>query len=677
MSPASSQLLLTIMLTISMTIPSSSLALPLLRRTQPQHYANYCNPRTLSTRRTIPTMMPEGPEVRTLVDQLQPAVGRRLIDFQFISGRYVRGARPRGFESFAKTITPVANLELSDAGGGNITDSNASTTFYEDDNDEFLDDRVDIIKSLNCKGKFIYMILDEGNANEKDSDYQRSIWITLGMTGRFVNEEDVQKPRASNNDRKGADPRWFFETMDMKTRQKRKIYFRDTRNFGTLIFSLSAGELDKKLQSLGPDLLDVDNTTEEIFLEAMSKSKQYRNICKFLMDQSKIAGVGNYILAEGLYRAKIDPFASLDEINIAQRKSLFKELREVIVTSYNAQGLTRPNGGTYRSLDGSRGQFEFQLQCYGQDISPNGNAIVKEVDGPHKRAIWYVPEEQLFIPRSQRDGRESQSDGDGNERIQSSSPVFEKKSIEKGVTRYSLQPSSDQGFGESIPNSLRDPSWKDALQEHMTSDKFLSMIEEIESQMIGGAEVYPPVEDIFSALNLCPLDDVRVVIVGQDPYHQPGQGHGLAFSVKRGVKPPPSLRNIFKEAIEDVAIDPPTHGNLEGWARQGVLLLNTVLTVRRGEANSHAKMGWEILTDLIINKVNEEKSGVVFLLWGGPASKKASCVDETKHTVLRTSHPSPLGATKTASPFLGSKCFSRTNEALQKNGKDGIDWNAL
>ena len=659
--------LLSTMVTVLLMPSASALALPLLRRTCVRPYR-----RTLSTRRTIPTMMPEGPEVRTLVDQLQPAVGKRLTDFQFLSGRYVRGARPRGFDSFAKTITPIAS-----AGGGSGGDNVVSTVNHDDDDDgdSEVGDNADIIKSLNCKGKFIYMMLDEGNSatNDEDPDYQRSIWITLGMTGRFVNEAEVNKPRA---DRKGSDPRWFFETMDTNG-QKTKIYYRDTRNFGTLIFSLSAEELDKKLASLGPDLLDLVNTTEEVFLEAMNKSKQNRNICKFLMDQSKIAGVGNYILAEGLYRAKLDPFASLDEINNDQRKALFKELRDVITTSYNAQGLTRPNGGTYRGVDGSRGKFEFQLQCYGQAVSPNNNPIVKEIDGPHGRTIWYVPEEQLFIARSQRDGGKSQSEDNIIERSQSSSPAFEKKAIEKGVTRYSLVQSSDQAFGDIISNSLTDPSWINVLQDHMASDKFQSMIQQIEYQISSGAEVYPPVKDIFSALNLCPLDDVRVVIVGQDPYHQPGQGHGLAFSVRKGVKPPPSLRNIFKEAMEDVAIDPPAHGNLEGWAGQGVLLLNTVLTVRRGEANSHAKLGWEDFTDLIINKINEEKKGVVFLLWGGPAAKKAACVDEVKHTVIRASHPSPLGATKTASPFLGSRCFSRANEALQQHGKNSIDWNAL
>ena len=162
----------------------------------------------------------------------------------------------------------------------------------------------------------------------------------------------------------------------------------------------------------------------------------------------------------------------------------------------------------------------------------------------------------------------------------------------------------------------------------------------IKSDANAGAIIYPPVHDVFAALNLCSLDNVKVVIVGQDPYHAPGQGNGLAFSVRREVKPPPSLLNIFKEAINDVGIDPPKHGSLEEWARQGVLLLNTVLTVRKGRANSHAKLGWEDFTDKVINIINQEKESVVFLLWGSPAAKKAKCVDESKHTIIRTSHVS-------------------------------------
>ena len=189
--------------------------------------------------------------------------------------------------------------------------------------------------------------------------------------------------------------------------------------------------------------------------------------------------------------------------------------------------------------------------------------------------------------------------------------------------------------------------------------------------------IYPPADDIFQALNLCPLDRVKVVIVGQDPYHQKGQGHGLAFSVRRGVRPPPSLKNVVREAMTDVGITAPTHGNLEHWAEQGVLLLNTVLTVRQGEANSHAKRGWEDFTDSMINILNNEREGLVFLLWGNPAAKKAAGVDKSKHVIIQCSHPSPLGATKTKSPFIGSRVFSRANKALEDMGKGPIDWNIV
>ena len=213
-----------------------------------------------------------------------------------------------------------------------------------------------------CKGKFIYFVLDSGDSTSDEKDVLRSIWVTLGMTGQFQNQsiENTNKSR----------PRWYIELMDTETGQKRKIYYSDPRNFGTLRFSLSSKDLADKIDSLGPDMLDVGRTTEDVFLSAMEISTQRRNVCKFLMDQSKISGVGNYILAEGLYRARIDPYASLAEISTEQRKRLFKELRDVIVTSYESQGLTRPNGGTYRSMDGTKGEYEFELQCYGQTLSP-------------------------------------------------------------------------------------------------------------------------------------------------------------------------------------------------------------------------------------------------------------------------------------------------------------------
>jgi uracil-DNA glycosylase len=202
--------------------------------------------------------------------------------------------------------------------------------------------------------------------------------------------------------------------------------------------------------------------------------------------------------------------------------------------------------------------------------------------------------------------------------------------------------------------------------------------------------IYPPVHDTFSALNLTPLDQVKVVIVGQDPYHGPNQAHGLCFSVRNGVRVPPSLLNIYKELVNDSAVPEfttmPPHGFLERWAKQGVLMINTVLTVRKGEPNSHAKKGWEIVTDEIIRAVDRSsvarKTGIVFLLWGNPATVKAQTIlqcgssskSSSRHKIICTSHPSPLGASKTKSPFMGSKCFSRANQALKELGHEPIDW---
>ncbi len=183
--------------------------------------------------------------------------------------------------------------------------------------------------------------------------------------------------------------------------------------------------------------------------------------------------------------------------------------------------------------------------------------------------------------------------------------------------------------------------------------------------------VYPSEEDLFSAFRLTPYDAVKVLLLGQDPYHGPGQAHGLAFSVQPGVKPPPSLVNIFKELQSDLGVPKPKEGSLVPWAKQGVLLLNAVLTVREGQANAHEGHGWEAFTDAVIQKVSDKPEPVVFLLWGSYAQKKEALIDTSRHVILKAPHPSPLSAKK---GFFGSRPFSLTNEALEKAGREPIDW---
>lgn len=183
--------------------------------------------------------------------------------------------------------------------------------------------------------------------------------------------------------------------------------------------------------------------------------------------------------------------------------------------------------------------------------------------------------------------------------------------------------------------------------------------------------VYPNMEDIFNALKLTSFKDTKVVIIGQDPYHGFGQAHGLCFSVKKGVVPPPSLKNIYKELKSDVGFEIPSHGELTSWAKQGVLLLNNVLTVREGLPNSHKGKGWEIFTDRVIGELNKKETPVVFLLWGANAQKKAEIITNPKHFKLMTVHPSPLSASR---GFFGCRHFSKTNEILQKNRINPINW---
>ena len=217
-------------------------------------------------------------------------------------------------------------------------------------------------------------------------------------------------------------------------------------------------------------------------------------------------------------------------------------------------------------------------------------------------------------------------------------------------------------------------TWSCTLQKYSKSSGFASLARFVAKERLSNPNrIYPPAEETFASLNMTPLRSVKVVIIGQDPYHGPGQGHGLCFSVRRGVAIPPSLRNIYKEIYGANKVTP-KHGNLESWANQGVLLLNTVLTVRSGQANSHKNRGWESFTDEVVRILNREMNGLVFLLWGKPSQEKGKCINRSKHVVITSSHPSPLGASKTNEPFLGSNCFERANEALKEQGKDPINW---
>jgi len=212
--------------------------------------------------------------------------------------------------------------------------------------------------------------------------------------------------------------------------------------------------------------------------------------------------------------------------------------------------------------------------------------------------------------------------------------------------------------------------WRGALAEEIEKPYFRDLMAFVEAERQHHT-VFPPPEDVFAALAATPYDKVSVLILGQDPYHGTGQAHGLSFSVRPGVKPPPSLANIYRELKDDVGFRIPKHGYLRLWAEQGVLLLNTVLTVRENEAFSHRGQGWEKFTDAIIRKVSDKPDPVVFVLWGSPAQKKIELIDTKRHTIIKSPHPSPLSA---KSGFFGSKPFSQVNAALTAAGKPPIDW---
>ena len=214
-------------------------------------------------------------------------------------------------------------------------------------------------------------------------------------------------------------------------------------------------------------------------------------------------------------------------------------------------------------------------------------------------------------------------------------------------------------------------SWKNILQNEFEKPYFKDLTSFVKNEY-ENYQCYPKGKDIFAAFDFCAFDNLKVVIIGQDPYHGPNQANGLCFSVKDGITHPPSLINIFKEITTDLGKEYPQSGNLEKWAKQGVLLLNATLTVRAHEAGSHQKKGWETFTDAVIQQISKEKENVVFLLWGGFAKKKAKLIDKTKHHILESGHPSPLSANR--GYWFGNQHFSKTNAILHKIGKAKIEW---
>lgn len=215
-----------------------------------------------------------------------------------------------------------------------------------------------------------------------------------------------------------------------------------------------------------------------------------------------------------------------------------------------------------------------------------------------------------------------------------------------------------------------EPSWNERLMDEFEKQYFINLVQFVKSEY-STTRVFPPGGLIFNAFNKCPFDQVKVVILGQDPYHGPGQAHGLCFSVPDGVEFPPSLQNIFKEIHDDLGIDVPRSGNLERWASQGVFLLNAILTVRAHQAGSHQGKGWEIFTDSVIHLLAESREHLVFMLWGAYAQRKCQFIDTGRHFILESVHPSPLSAHR---GFFGNHHFSKANEYLEKNGKTPVCW---
>lgn len=228
-------------------------------------------------------------------------------------------------------------------------------------------------------------------------------------------------------------------------------------------------------------------------------------------------------------------------------------------------------------------------------------------------------------------------------------------------------------MSEAVLSRVRlEPEWKQALAAEFSAPYMIRLRAFLEQEKLAGKTIYPPGPEIFNAMNMTPLSRVRVVVLGQDPYHGPGQAHGLCFSVRRGVAAPPSLLNIFRELKNDLGLPMPRHGELTHWAEQGVLLLNSVLTVEAGKAGSHQNQGWETFTDAAVRVLNEQRDHLVFLLWGSYAHRKGRMIDAERHLVLRAAHPSPLSANRGG--WFGNHHFSTTNHYLERHGHAPVDW---
>lgn len=221
-----------------------------------------------------------------------------------------------------------------------------------------------------------------------------------------------------------------------------------------------------------------------------------------------------------------------------------------------------------------------------------------------------------------------------------------------------------------MSNVRIEESWKNALTEEFDQPYFETLVNFIKKEKAAGKTIFPPGSLIFNAFNTTPFQEVKVVILGQDPYHNPGEAMGLSFSVPKGVRTPPSLKNIYKELESDLGIPIASHGDLTSWAKQGVFLLNAMLTVEKKKAGSHSKAGWQNFTDAVIRKLSEERENLVFMLWGNFAKRKEVIIDADKHLILKAAHPSPLAG----GAYFGSKHFSQANAYLEKHGKGAIDW---